>query len=293
MSNCPFNNEFFDLLFAGDLTDDELVIFKAHLDEDCPDCEDFISSLDEDNKDALWGFIYTSSRETNEEFSSDSTAARDLLSRIEADFENEQKPSPPKQNRFSLKKWKVLPLAASFMLISSIAYYFITGLPPEYSGTKGGDVIIDGGITLNFLVVSEDVNSGGPAKITGGEVLGAYSSDQGLVFRYEVDALSWVYLFRMGEENKIKMIYPFSGYTEVPSGPGNYYIQKGEDPAVFKLTGLSGKQTFCAVASPEQVVSNGDLSTKVSEIIVRDQNLRQSGRFRKDGIYCLQIEITR
>ena len=151
MNECLFSEEFLERLFSGDVSNDELSAFKAHLDEDCPDCEKFISSLDKESVDALWGFVYTMDRPgTDEEFSGESVQAKAMLKRIENEISKEEQKKERKPNIFDFRRMKALPIAASLILMTSVIYYVFGHNPPGPT-TKGPEIILEIGFLLKII----------------------------------------------------------------------------------------------------------------------------------------------
>ena len=292
MNNCPLNDELLGRMFADEVSKTELQALKKHLEDDCSCCEKFFAALDEDTEKAFLGFIYAAFNESPQPDILDNESKMRIFENIDAKLENSKLPSAENSKVFRLPSWTAMPIAASIILLSSLVVFQLTqDKTPLVPITKSGDVIIDGNIYLQFSTLAESDSFNEKPKPVSGKILGEYLQTDGLIFRYEINAPGYVYIFRASGDGGIEIIFPDSGSEQSISETGAHFLKTGDNIFLSKLSGLSGAQTFCAVVSRNQ---NDDVSTLINKsknMFDSEKSRFSSGRLRADGMDCFQITV--
>ncbi len=292
MSNCPLNDGLLERLFADEVLSEELKSLKKHLDEELACCEEFFMGLDEDTEEAFFGYIYATFNDPGKAQTPDDDAKKRMFANIEAKLEGAKPPALAETKVYKFPTWKAFPIAASIVILAGLAFFQLTNdKTPQVPIIKGGEVIIDANIYLQFSVLHQADAINEKPKPVSGDILGEYRQSDGLIFRYELDAPGHVYLFRAGLNGRAQIIFPLSGEEHKISETGAHFVKDGGNILLSKLSGLSGAQTFCAVVLKDHA-DDMEALARQSEKMFNYEKLRfAAGRLRADGMDCFQITV--
>jgi hypothetical protein len=291
MGDCPLKNGAIERALGGAADDLELGQVKEHLTNPCPECEGALLGLPADRERLLIKFLYAPEAATpltGEE-------KDDIFNPVSRFCSPEKKPAAPPHPRASGgRRWsRAFAIAAMAVLVagvSLIARHFC--YPGLYDGVKDGAIISEGGVFLQFLVLTDSNKPDKTPAVVRGDNNGKYASGSSLLFRFQLNSPAWLYLVRSGGRGDSEVIFPVGDYGPI-NQPGFYDATSGGELLVYPLAGLAGSHTFCAVAYPSSYKRHGGkaASDRALKEIEGHRVVPGGKRLRHDWIDCFRIEV--
>lgn len=295
MTDCPLTTELLERLIRGEAKDDERESLAGHLAGPCPECDRFFAGMDGLTREILVKACLARKITQGDDPTLTEKEKEEIFEAVARDLPFIDG-APNQDNLYALKsrplRWALL--AAAMVMACTATFWVISSLnDPTGLTSKDGSPVKGSGIILQFLAANKTQDKEAIPRIERGRNQASYGADASLLFRFELETPSWVYLVRLGRDGKDELISPAAGEKAVEMGPGVYDVSRGDKIMVYPLSGLQDIQTFCALALPAEPSRAGEALQKARTEVEKDRNRFISGRLRKPWIDCFQIKVER
>jgi len=244
------NEERWKRLLHDELTAEESLAIREHLDTECPDCEEFLANIQMDAEVNL-------SRMRDDLL--DQGAAGDPGS-VKRDIgptltvtegSHWSKPTAP---RHYLTPW-MGGIAALLIITIGILPQLDLFQPGSRDVTPAGFEKAKG-IGVSDKVFKLDFSTGhrrqdGHLVIERGQPGGKYRDDNLLFFQYEASTTGYLYLIGVEAGEGAKTLYPVEGAVAHQVMPGEYSVSSHDEVIAYPMSGLHGRYTVVGIFSPK------------------------------------------
>lgn len=251
------------------LEPDEKEVLRAHLQDDCVPCEEFLMSLGLDRVDetlfqlweALAPQVEAPSRMTEAEFARifHNVKASLAAGSNRAAARSEIVPETTRPQGFSFRPaWALL---GTGLLILAVGFFWIqqiqkTAGPPSQNGVKGLPVLTPLSLHLQFSVKHQA--PGKKAVVEPGIIGGRYRNTDTLFFRYDTQGKGFLYLVELDATGRTTFLYPGLAANPVVA-PGNHDLERDGTLLGLPLGDANGRLTIVGVLSPTPLDFGRDL----------------------------------
>ncbi len=217
---------------------------SRHLQEDCPQCQDFLESMPEEKEAELMRILIR----TQESGSALPVMPAELL--------------PTKRFRiFSGRPWLVPAFSLAVLVLCgwAVSLAFMTWSQEQTTFRSKGSVMIERP-TVELTVGRLHKTADGQSEIERLANGAALAGDSQLVFKLEVGGPCYLYLLRMAE-HRFELLVPADGQSPLHHPGGTFLPELAGQPASFALKGLAGNQHFVALCAPAPLSVPADLES--------------------------------
>jgi hypothetical protein len=288
MSGHHLSKEMIDRMVVGEISEEERADVLSHLDSGCQECERFLEDMNSEQEEWLLSLLICSKTATDKGLTLSDEDKKIIFDSVCSELSVRSLP----KSETGYGRIKIMALAAGLILTVGLSIFFARNIAPTKGpNIKGGKPINVRNIFLQFSVLKYLSHDEGSPQVIPGVNRAVYPQDGHMIFRYEVEMDSNVYIVRIGPDTNTEQIYPALGDPDQMRRAGTHDVNQGDQYLVYSLKGLTGLQTFCAVATNPESDNRDEAVFKAKDITERNKNMMASRRLRKKGIDCFQIKV--
>ncbi len=238
-------------LLGDQLTAEESLAIQAHLDTECPDCEEFLDNMNLATEESLSEM--RADLLSQEQATHSGIVRRDIALPIPV-AGIRQGVMPIAGTRHHLSYWfgSIAALLVITVGVLPQLQLFQPGsrdvaAPAGFEKAKGADVSND---TFKLDFSTGYRQQDGRLVVERGQAGEKYREDTLLFLQYEASASGYLYLIGVQAGVTAKMLYPIEGITANRLPPGEYNISSKDEVVAYPLAGLHGRYTVVGIFSP-------------------------------------------
>ncbi|MFO8056812.1 MAG: hypothetical protein R6V10_05920 [bacterium] len=281
MKECKLTRDKLDQALQGELSEEERKELVEHLESGCEECERFFAELPDEYEQALLYGAMASER------SKDINSAGSELGGKRAVKASSQKAAELYGNR-PAKSWKkILPMAASLVLVAALVFFFVSDHQKSghHQNIKGPGITTPLDISLRFVTMPPKTPEGRKPKLERGMNHAVLPQGTSLMFRYRISGPAHVYLTKVTPDKNVTILR-----SEQRKSPGAYDFEENEGLYSYTLSGPAGSRTFCAASFHEET-SLHELEKRVLLAFTENRKQQHKDTIKKAWMDCFEVEV--